>query len=205
MNTEEIGRQGTGATSGAAPTEGWDEIDRRALGGPPPAAPVGGWMETAGAWACGIALIVTLMITAVEVFTRAAFNFSFQISDDLGGYLLVAITFLSLAYCQVTNAFHKVQFVQDRLAPRGRAILNMFFLLLSIFSVAVITWYLTVFAVDSWKSGDFAPSNIQTPMWIPQCVMPIGMAMLLISLIKTAIVEFRALRTGVRPTSSERH
>ena len=201
MNSEKIGRRG--GDGPPAPVEGWDEIDRRALGGPPPSSPVEGWMETAGAWICGVALIVTLAITAVEVFTRAAFNYSSQISDDLGGYLLVAITFLSLAYCQVTNAFHKVQFVQDRLAPRPRAVLNLFFLLVAIFSVAAITSFLTVFAIDAFKSGDVAPANLQTPMWIPQSLMPLGMAMLLNSLIKTAIVEFRAFRSG-RPTASSR-
>jgi TRAP-type C4-dicarboxylate transport system permease small subunit len=205
MNSDGIGRRsGSGAPS-EAPVEGWDEVDRRALGGPPPSAPVKGWMETAGAWVCGLALMVTLAITAVEVFTRAVFNYSFQISDDLGGYLLVAITFLSLAYGQVTNAFHKVQFVQDRLQPRPRAILNLFFLVVAIFSVAAITWFLTVFAIDAFKSGDVAPTNLQTPMWIPQSIMPLGMAMLLVALIKTAIVEFRAFRSGQLPPSSQEH
>lgn len=162
-------------------------------------------MERTGAWVCGVALIAMLVITGVEVFTRAVFNFSLQISDDLGGYLLVAITFLSLAYCQATNAFHKVQFVQDRLTPRGRGVLNLFFQLVAIVATAAITWYLAVFAIDAYRSGDVAPSNIQTPMWIPQCVMPIGMAMLLVSLIKSAFAEFRALRgSGLARQGSER-
>lgn len=205
MNSEEVGRRSANGAPPDAPIEGWDEVDRRALGGPPPSAPLRGWMETAGAWVCGLALIVTLAITAVEVFTRAVFNYSFQISDDLGGYLLVAITFLSLAYGQVTNAFHKVQFVQDRLKPRPRAILNLFFLVVAIVSVAAITWFLTVFAIDAFKSGDVAPTNLQTPMWIPQSMMPLGMAMLLVALIKTAIVEFRAFRSGQLPPSSLEH
>lgn len=205
MNGKEIGRPPADGVPTETPIEGWDEVDRRALGGPPPSAPVGGWMERVGAWVCGLALIVTLAITAVEVFTRAVFNFSFQISDDLGGYLLVAITFLSLAYCQVTNAFHKVQFVQDRLKPRPRAILNLFFLAVAIVSVAAITWFLTVFAIDAFKSGDVAPTNLQTPMWIPQSIMPLGMAMLLVALIKTAIVELRAFRSGQLPPSSLEH
>ena len=42
-------------------------------------------------------------------------------------------------------------------------------------------------------------------MWIPQSIMPLGMAMLLVALIKTAIVEFRAFRSGQLPPSSQEH
>lgn len=166
-----------------------------------PTTPLEGWMEKICAWACGLALIATLVITTIEVVGRSLFHFSLQISDDFGGYLLVGMTFISLAYCQVTNAFHKIELVQGRMKRRGRAILSLVFLFVSIAFVALVTYYLTLFAWDSWKSGATAPSYIEVPMWIPQSTMPLGMALLLISLIKTAIVDIRRLRAGL-PTYS---
>lgn len=166
-----------------------------------PTSPLEGWMETSCAWVCGLALVVTLVITCIEVVGRALFHFSLQISDDFGGYLLVAMTFLSLAYCQVTNAFHKIELVQGRLQPRGRALLSLVFLFVSIVFVALVTWYLAIFAYDAWKSGDTAPSFVETPMWIPQITMPIGMGLLLVSLIKTAIIDVRRFLAG-QPTFS---
>jgi hypothetical protein len=38
-------------------------------------------------------------------------------------------------------------------------------------------------------------------MWIPQAAMPLGMALLLVSLIKTAVVDVRRLLAG-KPTFS---
>jgi hypothetical protein len=64
-----------------------------------------------------------------------------------------------------------------------------------------VTWYLAIFALDAIKSGDTAPSFIETPMWVPQITMPIGMGLLLISLIKTAIVDIRRFKAG-QPTFS---
>ena len=45
-------------------------------------------------------------------------NFSFEIADELGGYMLVVMTFVSLSVCQVNNAFHRVELIQARLSPR---------------------------------------------------------------------------------------
>src|SRR5262249_39652080 len=171
-------------------------------GSPPP---LQGWTETVASWVCGIALILMLAITAVEVAGRALFNFSLQITEDLCGYLLVAITFLSLGYSQVNNAFHRIEFIQGRLTARGRQWLNLVFLLVSIAFLAGLTWYLGAFALDAWESGDVAPSVVQTPMWIPQAAMPLGTALLLVSLVKTAIASIRTLGAGSAGAHVEGH
>src|SRR5262249_25509579 len=56
-------------------------------------------------WTCKIAseiaLVVMLVLIAVDIVTRSLFNFSFEVSDEVGGYMLVAIAFLSLSACHV--------------------------------------------------------------------------------------------------------
>ena len=58
-----------------------------------------------------------LVVVAVDIVTRSLFNFSFEISDELGGYLLVVIAFVSLPVCQASDSFHRVELVQSRLSP----------------------------------------------------------------------------------------
>src|SRR5215467_6920902 len=89
---------------------------------------------------CVGALIVMLGVIGVDIITRAVFNFSFEISDELGGYMLVAITFVSLPVCQVHDSFHHVEFVQSRLSPRGRAISHIIFDILSLAFCAALLW-----------------------------------------------------------------
>src|SRR5580692_10346236 len=81
---------------------------------------------------CIAAIAVMLIVIAVDIVTRSLFNFSFEISDELGGYLLAAITFISLPVCQANDSFHHVELVQARLSPRGRAVSHLIFDVLSL-------------------------------------------------------------------------
>jgi TRAP-type C4-dicarboxylate transport system permease small subunit len=72
---------------------------------------------------CRIAMLLMIAIVATEVFARSVLAMSLQLSDELGGYLLVTISFLSLPVCQSAGGFHQVTFVHARLPPRGRAAL----------------------------------------------------------------------------------
>ena len=77
-------------------------------------------------WTCKLAseaaLVVMLVLVAVDIVTRWVFNFSFEVSDEVGGYMLVVICFVSLSACHVNGSFHEVEFVQARLTARGRSI-----------------------------------------------------------------------------------
>ena len=55
--------------------------------------------------ACVIALVVMLVVIAVDIVTRSLFNFSFEISDELGGYMLVVITFAACRCARLTTVF----------------------------------------------------------------------------------------------------
>ena len=70
---------------------------------------------------CEFAIGVMAFIVILEIVTRNLFNFSFEMSEELGGYIIIGITFLSLPVCQVYRAYHHVQFIQTRLSPRLRA------------------------------------------------------------------------------------
>src|SRR5947207_7653518 len=79
-----------------------------------------GPVEIACKLACEAALVVMLVVIGTDIATRWLLNFSFEVSDEIGGYMLAAITFLSLSVCQVNDSFHHVELVQARLSPRWR-------------------------------------------------------------------------------------
>src|SRR5215469_12491614 len=82
--------------------------------------------------ACVVALVVMLVVIGVDIVTRSLLNFSFEISDEIGVYMLVIMTFVSLSVCQVNDSFHHVELVQARLSARGRAISRVIFDVLSL-------------------------------------------------------------------------
>ncbi len=69
-----------------------------------------------------------------------------------------------------------MQFVQARLSPRLRALSHLLFDMLSLLFCLVLLWQLTRFVLQSYRSGDVAPTLLATPLWIPQALMPIGIA-----------------------------
>jgi len=153
--------------------------------------PAPSWLEKSCLVVCAVAIVAMAAIVFFEIVTRNLFHFSFEISDELGGYIIVGISFLSLPVCQVYRSYHHVQFVQNRLSPRMKALSHLIFDLLSLMFCLVLVWQLTRFVMSSYRSEDTAASLLATPLWIPQAAMPIGMVACSISLVRSVIGNFR--------------
>jgi TRAP-type transport system small permease protein len=170
-------------------SEGVEISDRRR----PPTLP-----EGPVEWACKVAselaLVVMLVLIAVDIVTRAVFNFSFEVSDEIGGFMLVVICFLSLSPCHVNGSFHQVEFVQAKLSPRVRSISQLLFGLLSLAACGLLAWQFVRLELSSWRFGDVTPSYLATPLWLPRLPMALGMIALGFSLVRTIVAEARRLR-----------
>lgn len=142
------------------------------------------------------ALVAMIVLIGAETVVRNIFGGSLQVTDEIGGYLLVAVTFLSMSVSEAHGAFHRVELVQARMSQRARIVLQVVFDACSFVASALVTWQLGRLAVNSWKSGDVAPTPLQTPLWLPQMVMGIGMAFLCLALVRTALAKVRFMQAG---------
>jgi TRAP-type C4-dicarboxylate transport system permease small subunit len=154
--------------------------------------------------ACVAALVVMLVVIGIDIATRSLFNFSFEISDELGGYMLVVTTFVSLPVCQVNDSFHHVELIQSRLSPFGRAVSHVIFDVLSLAFCVLLFWQLVRFQISSFRFGDQAPTYLATPLWIPRIAMAIGAAALCFSMVRTLAADVAAARAAGRTTGADR-
>jgi len=149
-------------------------------------------------WTCKVAseaaLVVMLVLVAIDIVTRSIFNFSFEVSDEVGGYMLVVICFLSLSSCHANGSFHRVELVQARLSPWTRSLSHIVFDLLALAASGLIAWQFVRLELSSWRFGDTAPSYLATPLWLPKLPMALGMIALCFSLCRSLIMEMRRLR-----------
>ena len=169
------------------------------LHGPDPWTPHETLLERLCQRLCELALVASVVMIGAEVIVRALFHFSFEVTDEVGGYLLVAISFLSLPVSQVHHGFHHVEFVQARLSRCGRAWSRLIFDLVCVFCVAILVWQLVRLELGTWRAEDVAPTILGTPLWIPRLAMPLGAAVLLLTLLRTLLGDWRriaALRQG---------
>ena len=153
-------------------------------------------LEKVCMWICEIAIVAMAAVVITEIVTPNLFGFSFEVSDELGGYIIVGITFLSLPVCQVYRSYHHVQFVQSRLSSRMQALSHMLFDLLSLLFCVVVLWQLTRFVIDTHRNGDVSPTLLATPLWIPQSIMPLGVLAATVSLLRSLLGNWRRFRTG---------
>ena len=61
-------------------------------------------------------------------------------------------------------------------------------------SAALVTWQLVRLALNSWRAEDVAPTPLQTPLWLPQASMGIGMMLLCLALVRTIAAKVRFLQ-----------
>ncbi len=148
-------------------------------------------LENGCMWLCGIAIIAMGAIVILELVTRNLFGFSFEMSEELGGYIIVGIAFVSLPVCQVYRSYHHVQFLQNRLSPRMKALSHVLFDSLSLLFCLVLLWQLTRFAAATYRAEDTAPTLLGTPLWIPQALMPAGILLASVSLLRSVLGNWR--------------
>src|SRR5450756_300973 len=99
---------------------------------------------------CSLFLMAMIVLIAAEAIARNVFATSLQVTDEIGGYLLVAMTFLSMSVAEAHGAFHRVELVQARLSFAARLISQMVFDFISLVASALVTWQLYRLAVNSW-------------------------------------------------------
>jgi TRAP-type C4-dicarboxylate transport system permease small subunit len=156
-------------------------------------APLNSVVARVSEWLCNLTLVAMLVIITGEAVARL-FGHSLEMADEVGGYLLVAISFLSLAVCQVSGSFHHLELLQPRLSERGRAIWSVVFNVLSLACTLVIFWQLCRLEIQSWSYGDVAPTELQTPLWLPRITMPLGMLALSLVLLRSLFESVSTLR-----------
>ena len=150
-------------------------------------------IERVSLWTSAFCMIGMVLLILAEVVLRGVFNSTTEHSDELVGYLLVGLSFLSLALCQSRGAFHRVEMVQMRLGPRGQAISALVFDLLSFGYIALTGWYFLLFVMSSYRREAMASTALGTPLWIPETAMVVGAVMLLIVLGKAVVHDVRKI------------
>ena len=148
-----------------------------------------------------VSQIITLgliVMMGAEMVVRSLFGWSIQFSNEVGGYALVAIAFLSLGSGQSLHAYHRVHYVESKLTPVGRARLLLGFDLASLMVVLVLLMEFIRFEWLTWQSGDVAATSLMTPLWIPRLSLPIGAAILCWALLRTVVADWRRLQAVLK-------
>jgi TRAP-type C4-dicarboxylate transport system permease small subunit len=159
--------------------------------------PDGNLLERVCGGLAKLALVLMMLAMGAELVLRNAFGYSWQATDEVAGYLLVAVTFLSLATSQAHGGYHELLLVKNRLSPRARGWLEVAMQALCLVCAAVLTWYFVRLVIGSWNAEERSMASLRVPLWIPRLTMPLGTAALCVTLVLTIRRTLRGIRASV--------
>jgi len=140
-------------------------------------------------------LLAIILLTMAEVVSRYVLRNPLILSDELGGYALVAISCLGLAYCGMEKGHIRITFIAERLDARTAGWIRLATLALGLAFVAVAAWVSWQFLADSFARNMRSNSMLMTPLKWPQMAMPVGFtlfALVVAAKLAGAIARLRA-------------
>lgn len=148
---------------------------------------------------CAAGIIIMLVVIGEDVVSRSVWNTSLEISDEIGGYMLVAVTFFGLALAKTHGAFHRTDFFQSRLPHNAQVASRILFDLLTLGVALILLWQYFRYTETRFLGGNTAPTKLATPQWIPAVPMVLGMAAFVLAIVKSILVNLRAF--GATPNN----
>jgi len=146
----------------------------------PPAWPgrVIGWLSQAAAVVSALLVLFTLAVTGFSVFRRYVLGRPVTWTDELSGFLVVAIVMLGAAEVLRREEHVSVDILSARATGAKRWLLAFW----SNLSVAVVAGVLFFSSLDAVKFsrmiGVYSDGYLEAPLWIPQSVMLAGVGLL---------------------------
>jgi len=153
------------------------------------------FIEWTGNIVCWL-LMVLMGLAVFEVFTRRFLGSPTIWTFELSGFLLAALTILSLAYTQLHHGHVNIDFIYDRLSRRGRAIIDIITFFPFYFLYCFIFLYFGGrYAADSWAIREAAPTAWNPIIYPVKALIPLGATFLLligvVQLIKNIVIAVK--------------
>ena len=144
----------------------------------------------------GLVLLGIILLTMAEVVSRYVLRNPLILSDELGGYALVAISCLGLAYCGMEKGHIRITFIVERFDPRTAGWIRVVTLALGFVFVAVAAWVSWQFLADSFTRNMRSNSMLMTPLKWPQMALPVGFTLFAVVMLAQLVKAVRDLRAG---------
>lgn len=138
--------------------------------------------------ALAMLLIAYLLCHILLEIVLRLFGTSTYVLDEFVGYSIATITFLGLGYSLERNGLIKVNILIDRLPKKHHWLLELLisFVTFALFSWISYYWYINV--LRSFKRGITSQSIAETPLWIPEGMVLIGLSLLCLTLFVRMLV-----------------
>ncbi len=136
------------------------------------------FLSAAGAALSGLTFVLMVLLILAEVFLRTFMEKSTLIASEYSGYALATMIYLGLGFTFKEGAHIRITFLGDRLKGLCRHILEICCTCVAGALCAMSSVFLWDMVVVSQKRGAVAYTVAETPLWIPQAIILVGMVIM---------------------------
>lgn len=145
-----------------------------------------------GGYISGILIVSAGSLVLTEIFLRGLFNSTLGVADEYTGYLMAAVSLLSLAFAEKENCHIRIAFL-DRFSERGKRLrfLIPFRYLVGLAFAAILFYVTSDLFLESLKYGARSLQISETLLAFPQVLLPIGAMLLFLEYLRKIITFAR--------------
>lgn len=151
---------------------------------------------TGAGYASGVALIASMFLILIEVFTRYALAHPLTVSEEYSGYALVAITFLGFSYTLYQGGHLRITFAVKLMPTKLSNWLRVVTLTLAFGWVLLASIVSVSYVRDSFIRGIRSITPQMTLLAWPRLVIPLGFFLFSIALAIEVVKTIRAIKAG---------
>ena len=139
----------------------------------------------------GVLLAVMTLLILTEIALWNLFEKTTLIADEYSGYFLVAVVLMGLAYALKQDAHIRVEVIRTRLGQKGKSRVDAGCTLLGLVLTIYAIYHAVLMAKDAYLLEMTADSISETPLFLPQLMIPLGLILFALQLIATFIRRLR--------------
>lgn len=143
------------------------------------------------AYLSGLVIVSLVLLILIEIFIRYSFDMSTMIADEYSGYLYLASIFLGLAYTFNEKAHIRINIVTSRLNKKANRVIDIIAGTISTLVLSFAFYRTVLFAYDSYELEMLSEAVSETPLYLTQIVMPLGLALFILSTLVFVIKGFK--------------
>ena len=146
----------------------------------------------------GWLVFIFMFLVLAEVVSRYILRSPLILADEIGGYLVVAVTFIGLAYTGKAKGHIRIEVLVSRLPVKIRNWLRLFTLVMAVAFMPILTkaaYELITYSATRGTRGQLSGTWLAVPQQWPQTVMLIGVILLTFQLVVEIGRAIHTIRT----------
>ena len=134
-------------------------------------------LSRGGAYLASTLFVSLVVLVMTEIIGRSFFHYSTMLADEYSGYFYLGSVFFGLAYTFNEGGHIRINIVTSRLSKNFQRYIDIFAGILATTILSYALYYCYLFMVDSKEMEMLSEAVSETPLWLTQVPITIGMSL----------------------------